>query len=121
MKLSGIFLHIHQVIHENFEVDAKKIQKQKTRYRESSISTVCTCTDFSLVWFFESKISTVRNRTLKKFLKSTSLAIFHWKRIKKYWGSRILKPFLELNHKLGPKSFLKSTFLANFHKISSND
>ena len=45
-KLLGIFLHIHQVIHENFEVDAKKIQQQKTRYRESSISMVSTCTDF---------------------------------------------------------------------------
>ena len=46
MKLLGLFLHIHQVIHENFEVDAKKIQQQKTRYRESSICTVSTCTDF---------------------------------------------------------------------------
>ena len=33
------------------------------------------------------------------------------------WGSRILKTFLVLNPKLGPKNFLKSTFLASFHKF----
>jgi hypothetical protein len=31
MKLLEIFLHIHQVIHENFEVDAKKIKQAKNK------------------------------------------------------------------------------------------